>query len=229
MLTVLLLSCLWTVDEKEADEAIERFKKAYRDPNPTARAAAVAELSKTPHDKTLRKVAEFLQQDVPQVRIAAAKGMGEFKDYKKMATPVLVASLGGPNQKEYAVQAAIFEGLGKLRDETALPAVHNNFRAEHITVAKAAVASAGAIRHRDSMDALIALIEDIEKWLKREQNGPYKDDKGVGDKAAAKARITDIQDEVVKAFQSITKEKWTTSQEWKIWWGKRKATFKVPD
>jgi HEAT repeat protein len=229
MLTALFLASLWAADEKEAEEAIDRFQKAYRDPNPTARAAAVTELSRTPHEKTLKKLAGFLMQDVPQVRVAAAKGLGNFKDYKKMATPVLVASLGGPNQKEYDVQAAIFEGLGLLRDETALGAVHGNFRAEHIKVAKAAVASAGAIRHRDSIDALIELIEDLEKWLKREQSGPYRDDKGVGDKNAAKSRLTDLQGEVIKAFQSITKEKWTTAQEWKIWWGKRKATFKVPD
>ena len=95
--------------------------------------------------------------------------------------------------------------------------------------AKGAIACAGTMREKESMDALIELMKDVEKWLKNKQGGPYKDEKGQGgDDAAKKARLDDIHKTIIKAFQDITKEKWTTSQEWEIWWSKRKDKFEVP-
>lgn len=216
---------------RKAEEALERFRKMVRDPAPAVRAAAVGELAGYPDEKTLKKVAEILLggDPSPAVRAAAARALGNFREFRKTAVPVLQGALGGPNQKEYDVQAAVLEGLGKLGDEAALPTIHHHFRAEHVKVAQAALAAAGAMRHAGSIEPLIELGEDVEKWLQREQAGPYRDDRGVGDREAAKARLGEVRAEILRALQAITREKWTTFREWRIWWSRRKAGFRVPD
>ena len=85
------------------------------------------------------------------------------------------------------------------------------------------------MRQKESMEPLIELLKDIDKWIAKKQGGPYKDEKGQGgDEYAQKTRLEDIQKAVIKAVQDITKEKWTTTKEWQLWWEKHKATFETP-
>lgn len=229
MLNALMALCLLGQDDAAVKEALDRFKQGMKAQSAVGQAAAIAELARTPHEKTFPKIAPLVMDGPKETRIAAAKGLGNFTDYKKLATPTLINALSAPpNAKEYDVQAAILEALGKLQDPLALQTVHAGFRNEAMKHAKAALASAGALRQKESMDVLIELMKDVEKWIKNKQAGPYRDDKGQpGDDAAKDARLKDIQKEIIKAFQGITKEKWTTSQEWEIWWSKRRATFEV--
>jgi hypothetical protein len=227
----LVLSAVLAVqDDTAADEAVDRFTQALKTAaTPVAQATAITELARTPHEKTLRRIAPFLGAGAKETRVAAAKGLGNFKDYKKLATPLLMQALGGPNQKEPDVQVAIFEGLGMLADPVALQFVHTHFKHDYAKTARAAILAAGAMRMKESMDPLITLLVDIEEWLQKKQGGGYKDDKGQGgDEAAQKTRLEGIRSDVLKAFQLITKEKWTTSKEWQIWWSRRRATFEVP-
>jgi HEAT repeat protein len=230
MLNALIALCFLSQDDAAVKEALERFKQGMKAPSVAGQASAISELSRTPHEKTFPKIAPYVMDGPKETRIAAAKGLGNFADYKKLATPTLLNALASPaNAKDPDVQAAILEGLGKLDDPSALPTVHAGFRNEAMKHAKAAIAAAGSMRERESMDALIELMKDTEKWIKNKQAGPYRDDKGQpGDDAAKDGRLKDIQKEVIKAFQAITKEKWTTSKEWEIWWEKHKADFK-PD
>jgi HEAT repeat protein len=216
---------------RKVEAAMERFRKLLRDPAPSVRAAAVSELAGVQDEKTLKMLAEILMggDPSPGVRAAAARALGKFGRFRPSAAAILRGAMGGPNQKEPEVQAAVLEGWSALGDEEALPTIHHHFRADPIRVAKAAVAAAGAMRRRESIEPLIDLGEDVEKWLKREQAGPYRDDRGVGDRAAAAARLNEMRAEIFRALQSITREKWTTFQEWRIWWSRRKASYKVPD
>jgi HEAT repeat protein len=216
-------------DDKAAiDEAIKRFNKAVQNPNAAARATALLELSRTPHDRTAKILMGYLNQDVSEVRAAAAKGLVEFGDWKKIVNPQLAGALQS-NGKDYKVQVAILETLGKLADPIALQTVHGSLRDSDVRVATAAIAAAGTMRQKESMDVLLALQEDVQKWLKNKQSGPYRDDKGQqGDENAARGRLDGIQKAMIKAYQDITKERWATANEWEIWWGKRKATFEIP-
>lgn len=216
-------------DDKAAiDEALKRFSKAFSSPSASARATAVMELSKTPHDRTLRNILPLLGTDVSDVRAAAARGLAEFGDWKKVVTPSLQDAMRS-NAKDYKVQSAILETLGKLADPIALSTVHGNFKDPDTRVSKAAIAAAGAMRQKDSMDVLLDLEKEIMKWLKNQQSGPYRDEKGQqGDANACKTRLEDIQKCIIKACQDITKERWATAKEWEIWWDKHKATFEIP-
>lgn len=219
------------VRTRQVEEALEHFRKMLRNPSPAARAAAVGELGSVPDERVLKKLAEILwgADSSSLVRAAAAKAMGNFRELRRTATPLLQGALGGSNTKDYDVQAAVLEALGRLGDEAGLPTIHHHFRADHVKVARAALVAAAAMRHRDSIEPLIELGEDVEKWLQREQAGPYRDDRGVGDREAAKARLGEVRAEILRALQAITREKWTTFREWRIWWSRRKAGFRVPD
>jgi len=215
-------------DKAAVDEAIKQFSKSYANPSPSARATAVLELSRTLDEKTLKRVLPLLEGDVTEVRVAAAKALGEFGDWKKIVTPSLMMALRH-NDKDVKVQEAIFATLGKLQDPLALSTVHHNFRESDTRVAKAAILCAGTMRQKESMDVLLDLQKDLQKWLKNKQAGPYRDDKNQqGDDNAIKGRLEDIQKTIIKAYQTITKEKWATAPEWEIWWGRKKATFEVP-
>lgn len=229
LLAFVLLAQAAAQDDKAAiDEAIKRFNKAFANPNSSARATAVLELSKTPHDRTLKSILPLLTSDVSDVRAAAAKGLVEFADWKKVVTPSLTGALQ-PNAKDAKVQTAILDALGKMMDPMALPTVHGSFKEPDVRVTKAAIAAAGTMRQKDSMDALLDLQREVQKWLKNNQSGPYRDDKGQqGDANACKSRLEDIQKTIIKAYQDITKEKWATANEWDIWWTKKKANFEIP-
>ncbi len=226
---IFLLAAL--ADEKAADEALDRFKAAYKNPSSAARATAVTELSKAPHEKTLKAIAPLITGEEVPVRIAAAKGMGEFVEYKKQAIPVLVGSIEGPNAKEPTVQAAIFEALGKLGDETALPTVHRYIEDKDPVVAAAALQAAGAIKRPQSVDVIIEYMKKMEKYSDTNNKNSNANTGGVvslpgGNNDDPNRRLARaVIPACIKALQAITKEKWSTSKEWQIWWGRHKAKF----
>lgn len=228
MMAAFFCLLLAAADDKEADAAVARFRQAYRSPQPAARAAAVSELSRVPHDRTLKAIVPLLTSDVPQVRAEAAKGLGAFAGHKKVAVPMLLSALG-PNQKEPLVRCAIYQGLGQLNDDMAFAEVVRGFRAERADVAKAAIAAAGKMRRKEGIDVLIELSKDIQEWIKKKQSGGYRDDQNqLGDENQQKGRLQDIQKQVIASLQEISREKWISAQEWEIWWSRRKATFEVP-
>src|SRR5579864_1610965 len=89
-------------DKAAVEEAIKRFSKGFSNPSPGARATAVLELSKTLHDKTLNRILPLIVSDVSEVRVAAAKALAEFADWKKIVTPSLTGALK-PNEKDLKV------------------------------------------------------------------------------------------------------------------------------
>jgi hypothetical protein len=216
------------VDEKAAAEAVSQFRKNVANPNAAARAAAIHELARVPHERTFRTILPFLSADVKDVRKAAAKALAEYGDWKKAATPMLISALKS-NAKEPEVQIEIYATLGKMADPLAVPTVHGGFEESDVRVAKAAIAASGAMRQRESIERLLTLQRDVQKWLKNNQAGPYRDDKGQqGDDNACRGRLNDVQKSIIEAFKAITLERWTSAQEWEIWWSRKRATFEVP-
>jgi HEAT repeat protein len=230
-LVAALLPSAWAGDDKEAEEALKKFNKAMANPSPASRASAVADLARTPFDKGALALGNLLGSETDSVRIAAAEGLGNFKDYKKIATPMLLAGLNA-NAKEPKVLEAIFKGLGKLDDDAALSTIHHYFDEKDAVIANAAILSAAEIRNVSSMDPLIALLKKYEKIDEQTKKGggggygvnvPYAGDDPKGKLAK------DVIPTIIKGLQKIANEKWATPKEWEIWWNKNKATFKVVD
>ncbi|HLY09624.1 MAG TPA: HEAT repeat domain-containing protein [Planctomycetota bacterium] len=216
----------WADDNKDVEESLHQFKKAMANPSAPARAAAVADLARTPSEKAAVTIGALLGTEADAVKIAAGEGLGNFHDYKKVAMPLLLAGLNA-NAKEPKILEAIFKGLGKLSDTDALPTIHQYFDDKEADVAKAALMSAAEIRNVSSIDVMITLMKKYEKIDEQAKKGgggygvPYggQDPKG--------KLAKDVLPTIIKALQGITHEKWATTKEWEIWWNKYKATFKI--
>ncbi|MBI3854564.1 MAG: hypothetical protein HY293_02605 [Planctomycetes bacterium] len=225
------LPAAWAGDDIGVDDAIKKFKKDMANPSAPARASAVTELGATKSEKTAATLGGLLGTDTEPVRKAAALALGGFSDYKKQVTPMLVRGLNA-NAKEPKVMEAIFQGLSKLDDDSALPAIHGFFEDKDKDVASAALLAAAEIRNLSSIDLIISLMKKYEKIDAQAKNagagasyGGYSVPNGGSDPKAALAKA--VLPATVKAMQMISGEKWTTVKEWEIWWAKHKATFKI--
>lgn len=227
-MTAFLLAALLA----QEDEALAQFKKAYASPKAEDRAAAVKTLGATKGEKTLKTLSDLLVRDESLVRIEAAKALGGFADLAAKAVPPLANALGA--NKDELVLVAIFDALGALAHESGAAAANKGMTVKDVPVAKAAVESAGKIRSKTSVDPLIELLIKLDKEsnLSRSASnaapGPGMPGSArTESNKEAQQRVKSLRPAVLKALQSITKEKWTKGEEWEDWWKKTKATFKV--
>jgi HEAT repeat protein len=229
---ILALCLALAQDDKAADDALEAFKSAVRSGVEADRVAAVVELSKVRHAKTLARLTPLLSTDGSTVRLAAAKGLSEFADLRKPAAGALLAAVPA-NAKLPAVQAALFEALAVLREPSTLPGIHRAFDEKETAVAKAAIAASGPFRSATSIDLLLELLKKFDKLLKTEPGGgTVKAGSGTSsyDVAARddeeRKRATDLRPAVVKALQEITGETFTAGVDWHAWWAKNRAGYR---
>jgi HEAT repeat protein len=217
-------------DDKAADQAIQAFKSAYASSSEAERATAVAELARTPHAKTLKAVSALLAADGTTVRIAAARGLGGFAELKKPAAQALLQGYPA-NAKEPEVQAAILEALGKLDEESALPAIHRAFDEKESRVARAALSAAVSIRHESSFAPILDTARRLEKLAKvRDDARPDAGQVGTitipAGEDPMRRRALDVFPACIKSLQDLTGEKHQTVAEWTAWWNAHKATWK---
>lgn len=221
-------------DDKAAEEALDTFKTAFKSTSEADRVAAVNDLAKVAHVKTLARLSGLLTTDGPTVRIAAAKGISTFSALKKQAAAIL-ANVLAPNSKDPTVHAALYEALGKLDEPSALPAIHRGFEEKDASVAKAAIQAAGHVASVSSIDLLIALLAKLEKMQKGGGGGvdftaPVPG--GSGGSVTVRSddnpgkRAQELIPVVNKALQEITRESNGSSDTWSTWWAKNKGTFK---
>jgi len=220
----------WAGDEPTVEEALKKFKKDMAKPDPSQRASAVTELAATKSEKTAAALGGLLGQDMEPVRSAAATGLGGFSDYKKKVVPILLAGLS-VNGSEPKVMTAIFQALGKLDDDSALPTIHRYFEDKNEITAGAALMSAAEIRNISSIDLILDLMkryEKIEAASKNNAGGYGNLNIPGGNNNDPKVKLAkDVLPSAVKAMQKISGEKYATTKEWELWWSKHKATFKI--
>jgi HEAT repeat protein len=220
----------WAGDEPTVEEALKKFKKDIHKPEASDRASAVSELAGTKSEKTATVLGGLLGQDAEPVRKAAAAGLGGFSDYKKKVVPLLLAGLS-VNASEPKVMEAIFQALGKLDDDSALPTIHRYFEDKEAVTAGAALMAAAEIRNVSSINLILDLMkkyEKIEAASKSGNNGGYSlGIPGGSDKDPKTALAKDVLPMTIKAMQKISGDKWATAKEWELWWSKHKATFKI--
>jgi HEAT repeat protein len=223
-------------DDKAAEEALEAFKTAYKSASEADRVAAVNDLAKVHHAKTLSRLAALLTADGPSVRLAAAKGIAGFSELKKPAVSALSGALGA-NGRETTVHAGLYEALGKLEEPTSAPVLHRGFEEKETVVAKAAVLSAGQVGQAASIEPLIDLLKKQEK-IQKAGSGGGVDFTTAGTGGAAGQNFTVRSDDspvkraqelipaINKALNEITHESNGSYETWNAWWTKNKATFK---
>jgi HEAT repeat protein len=209
-------------DDGAAEDAIERFRIDFRSPSAAARATAVAELSRTPHVKTLPFLSALLVAGSPEVRTAAAKGIAAYGDYRKPALAGLKSALR-PNASHPEVQAEIYRSLGRLQDVSALRLLHSALNEKDPAVVKGALEGMGLIRSRHSVEPVMQLMRKCVKLANRaDGGGPGLP--GGSDPNKERAKV--LLPATVRAMKAISGEPWPTPQEWEIWWARNRATFR---
>ena len=230
MTTFLMILALALGDDAEA---LEKFKADIKGKDAAGRAAAVDELAKTKSPKICAKLASMLTNEVVDVRLAAARGLGT-QDDRKRAIPFLQAAIP-PNAKEFSVLAAIIAALGKLGDEAGVADINKHISHENLEVAKSAIDAAGEIRSASSFDPLIKAMKECEDVLKpRDQKnfggglggrfgGPGGNMQNFRD---MRERAQMLKPEIQKVLVAMAKVNCQDSQDWELWWKENRAKYK---
>ena len=221
-------------DDKAAEEAVDAFKAAIKSTSEADRVAAVNDLAKVHHARTLARLASLLASDGPTVRIAAAKGISGFVELKKQAVSALVAGMPA-NTKETTVHAALYEAIGKLEEPSSVTALHRGFEEKETVVAKSAVQATGIVGSAASIEPLIALLAKQEKIQKSPAGSVDFTTPAPGGGGNVTIRSSDdspgkraaeLIPAINKALNEITRESNGSAETWGAWWAKNKGSFK---
>ncbi len=234
MLLLMLLCLSLGADEAAATAALDLFKGAPKAKDPGARAAAVAELAKTSHPKIAAKLGTILAGDVPEARIAAAKGLAMQLDDKKKAVQALLQG-AAVNAKEPVILTAIVGSLGKLGEEAGAAELNKHIPAENLDLAKAAIEGAGELKSPTSMDPLIKALKEADEALKpRDPSQPgggrgllsRLERAGGGNARDERERARELQPLLKKTLSSIIGVQCQDGKDYEDWWKEHKLTFK---
>ena len=212
------------LDDKEADEAVRAFRAAMKSTEVSARVAAVSELGKCRHEKVLKVLATCLIIDEKEVRIQAADALGQFNVRKPQVCGLLSDALE-MNRRSPEVESAILKALKELGEEGALGPAYRYMDDKNSKVAEAAIGILGVVRYKASIEPLLKLMKKLIHSGEGYNSGDGSLD--VPEDEQLRQRARQLQAAACKALQSITGEKWSTSEDWESWWKKNAATFKV--
>lgn len=233
MMNLLILAVL-AVQDGDPDAALKTFKAAYRSKDVAARAAAVAELAKTDHRKVRAQLARLLTADLPEVRVAAAKGLTLSAEDRPVTARVLAAALR-PNAKLPAVVVALLDALGAVGDPAGLRGIHPLFSDHDLMKAKASVAAAVKIKHGSSIPPLIDLLRRIE-GIEKSGNGTNDIPNVGGGNQGAGRYVTNSADDrklarelgpmVRDGLKAIAGTTCVDAEQWKAWWRQNAGRFR---
>lgn len=205
MMAALLLAALLQqplAGDDEAEAAVKAFKAEYPKHGIEAHIAAVAELLKLVHEKTIKALAEPLAGDAEAVRLAIAKELGDVDH--PAAVEVLVGAIP-KNLNRPEVLDAICDALGDLGWQTAAGPLQELVRRVADPDVRASLPSAiralGQLGSPGSVDVLADLLIKIQ--------GPRRNP-WPNEGAMAKAADT--------ALKSITGFDFKKGQDWMDWW-----------
>jgi HEAT repeat protein len=228
MVTLLALLALLGPDEKEADDALQKFKAAIKTSDVNARMQAVAQLGEVHHEKVMRALAQYLTTDEKGVRVVAVKAIGKFDIKKSLAVSLLAAALPA-NTMEVEVEEAIFTAFKELSDPSALPTAYQYFETKQEKVAEASIRLTGEIKSRNSIDPLLKLLKKLQnagEAVGGSGTGTYGGQVVPAD-AELRARAQRLTAAAMKALELITGEKFGNLHDWDAWWKKNAAAFHV--
>jgi HEAT repeat protein len=228
MLTLLALVALLGPDEKEADDAIQKFKTSFKTSDVNARMQAVAQLGEVHHEKVMKVISPYLSTDEKGVRVVAAKALGKFDIKKSLAVSLLAAALPA-NTPEIEVEEAIFAAFKELNDPSALPTAYQYFETKQEKVAEASIRLTGEIKSRNSIDPLLKLVKKLQNAGEAVGGGTTGNYGGqvVPADPELRARAQRLTGTAMKALEAITGEKFGNLHDWDAWWKRNAATFHV--
>lgn len=223
------------VTDKEAEAAVATFRKDWKTPDVSKRAAAATTLAQIEHVKVAAALAPVAARDEVAVRTAIYEGLGNWKTCKPQASQVLLAGVksefnDGNLGQDISLPAleVLLPAVVKLRVKAAVADLHKVMPTGDPKFDKLLFTTVGDLKTRDSVDPLIKI------WREDEQEAGEKggtDTRSVVNSATRAQRMQMIADRktlIQGALQSITGQSFNTSGEASKWWVKNKGTFKDP-
>lgn len=195
--------------DKDADEAVRKFKEAVADAGEDGQIQALRDALQVKHERVVRALAPFLSSGSEKGRIALALALGDVD--LPASAEVLVAGLS-PNTKTPSVLAAAASSLGKLGWESSTPALHDLVRKVADPEIRKAIpdilAALGQIGSAGSVDPLVDLLTKV--------TGQKKNPWPNTDEIAKAAR---------DALRAITGGDASKRLEFEDWWRANKAAL----
>ena len=208
-MTALILTALLQQlpTDEQAESALKTFKAEYAKHGIEGRIAAIKELLKVPHEKTIHGLAEPLTADADPIRIAACKDLAEIDH--PASVEVLVAAIPA-NENRHEVMTALSAALGTLGWQSAAPPLHELVRkiaeADIRQSLPQVVHALGQIGSPGSVEVLA----DLLLKLQGPRRNPWPNEGPI--LAAAEA-----------ALHAITGSSERKAQNWLDWWKSHQA------
>jgi HEAT repeat protein len=169
--TALLL--LWAPQDDLAREKLGAFRKAVAKARADEQViSALEELANMRHPSILKELARHLTGRSEEVRITAARLVGEYAGDKTAATK-LAAALGPEAARAkrtrdegdtgHDVAEAILRAIGSVGRREAATKVHACMEHSNHLLARAAIETAGEVGSLDSVKPLIRLLLEVER------------------------------------------------------------------
>jgi len=200
------------IDPKVVKAAAKEFEKRYSKLSDPEKIAAMKELVLLDHDLAALAIAKKgLADKSLTVRAKAAEMLGRMERRNVVA---LLAKALKPNEENLDVYVALVTALGRIGDPKAIPHLSKDFwgfkeRSASIRAGQAKIAALGMIRSKKSVDALI----DLSYKFGRGRQGTGR-----------------LVNDAVQALRALTGQDFGQERDdWKDWWKKNKAKFKLEE
>jgi len=213
-------------DDKEAEEAIAKFRLDSKSPEASIRVDAVRELARVQHEKVIRILGSVLSTGDKPIQIAAAKALGAFQE-KKLKAVIVLAEAGATSIKDPDVAIAILSALRELREKAALGTAYRYLDDKDGKIAVAAIGITETIKSRDSVEPLIKLMKRLIGAGDGVSSGDGSFDAPPDPRLQERAR--NLTEAAQKALEAITGVSFSTAREWENWWKRNGATFRVKE
>lgn len=220
--------------DKEVDEALTTFHKAYTSKDESDRLQAIETVGSVQSKRVVDALASALLKDsIPAVKRAAAKALGG--QWALTAVPALAKALNTADERANDVNSAIIAALGETNSDAAVPVltslllVHRTPRTRGNAPPPTPAADAppdGSIYDLPALKALgkiasPAALNDVMDFLGKQGAGS-KSKRGGG------GNTTDpIAGEAERVLEAITGTKQSGILNWRKWWTDNQPKIKV--
>jgi len=201
-------------------QALDQFKKSIREAkNDFERANAIYRLSQRERDVAIiAQMPPFLTTGGNVNRVAAITLLTDYR-LDPLAAQTLAAAIPA-NRARGPILAKLYDALGTIGHESAVPVLVERINAGDTRTAPAAAETLGQIKSAASIEALMKAFDRLE----RDNN------KGQGLQKEAKKAFEDRQNAVAEAIlgslRILTGQLLSSRAEYDAWWSKNRETFK---
>jgi hypothetical protein len=211
--------------DKEAQEAVSAFKKAYASKDESARESAVEALASVQSHRVVDALADPLLHDKESsVRRAAAKVIGG--EWDKSACSVLMRALN-PDDPAKDVVTAIINALGQTENEQAVPLLVSLLEPKRKGQQDTPAFTAPALEALKKIGSAKA-TDDLITFLNRESAGNRSGGRrGGGSNSGGGQNSDPFSKDAEAAIRYITGQQFSSAADWRKWWNENQSTLKL--